>query len=130
MILKSPPPPASPPVLEKVKYIYKIWLPICRNLPKSERYNLGQKIDGLLVEILETLHRASFSQIQPKITLLGEVLIKVDSLRFFIQLCWELKLLPTNNFTQIGGEVEEVGKMIGGWRKGLLAKTSANTTDN
>jgi len=78
---------------------------------------------------LETLHHASFSQIQLKITLLGEVLIKVDSLRFFIQLCWELKLLPTKNFTLIGQEVEEVGKMIGGWRKGLVAKTVTTVTD-
>lgn len=76
------------------------------------------------MEILERLHQASFSQSQAKISLLGEVLIKVDSLRFFIQLCWELKLLPTKQFAAIGQEVEEAGKMIGGWRKGLIAKTS------
>lgn len=93
-------------------------------MPKSERYNLGQKIDGLIVEILETLHQASFSQIQTKIAMLGSALVKVDSLRFFIQLCWELKLLSNGNFSLIGQEIEDVGKMIGGWRKGLLAKTS------
>jgi hypothetical protein len=98
-------------------------------LPKSERYNLGQKVDALLVEILETLHQASFSPIGAKITLLEKTIIKVDSLRFFVQLCWELKLLPTKSFTLIGQEIEEVGKMIGGWRKGLLTKTSATRAE-
>lgn len=55
--------------------------------------------------------------------------MKVDSLRFFMQLCWELKLLPTKNFTVIGQEIEEVGKMVGGWRKGLIVKTSAETEE-
>ena len=112
-----------------MKTIYKNWLPICRNLPKNEQYNLGQKVDALLIDILETLHKAAFSQIQTKIVLLGEVLAKIDSLRFFIQLCWELKLIPNKQFSLIGGDIEEVGRMVGGWRKGLVAKTSAEAEE-
>lgn len=123
------PPPTFPPVIEKVKNLYRIWLPLCRNLPKAERYNLGQKIDSLLVEVLEIIHRATYSSIQNKIDLLGEAIIKIDSLRFFIQLGWELKLLPTKSFAYLGSEIEEIGKMIGGWRKGLIAKTSASEAE-
>ena len=123
-IANTTPPPAFPPVLELVKSCYKRWIPIQRNLPKGERFGLGQKIDRLFIQLLETLHRASFSSVATKLPLLGEALLTIDSLRFFIQLGWELKLIPTNQYSSIGAEVESIGKMIGGWRKGLLNKTS------
>lgn len=86
---------------------------------------MGQKVDTLLIDILEYLHRASFSQMPVKVALLGDVLVKVDSLRFFFQLCWELKLIPNKQFSAYGQDIEEIGKMVGGWRKGLIVKTSA-----
>lgn len=103
--------------------MYKRWLPIQRNLPKGERFGLGAKIDQLFITLLEKLHRASFSNPDAKLPMLGEALLTVDSLRFFIQLSWELKLIPTKQFSDIGQDIESIGKMIGGWRKGLLTKT-------
>ena len=32
--------------------------------------------------------------------------------------------MPSKQFTTLGKDVESIGKMIGGWRKGLLTKTS------
>lgn len=93
-------------------------------MPKGERFGRGQRIDHLFIELLEMMHRASFTSGDTKLNLLGEALLKVDSLRFFMQLAWELKLVPTNQYGTIGQEVESIGKMIGGWRKGLIAKTS------
>lgn len=113
-----------PPVIEHLKSAYKQWISIERNLPKCERFGLGQKVDFLFTDLLDTLQKASFSPIDSKVSLLGQSLSKIDSLRFFIQLCWELKLIPSKQFTQIGQEIEEIGKMVGGWRKGLISKTS------
>ena len=93
-------------------------------MPKSERFGLGQKIDQLFINLLELLHQASFSSASAKISLLGDVLVIIDSIRFFVQLGWELKLIPTNQFSSLGKDVERIGKMVGGWRKGLLKKTS------
>ena len=120
---------SSPPVLEHIKNTYKKWVPIQRNFPKSERFGLGQKIDQLFIVLMETLRKASFLQINSKISLLGEALLNIDSLRFFVQLCWEIKLIPNNQFTAIGQDIESIGKMVGGWRKGLLTKTSANAEE-
>ncbi|MEK7496692.1 MAG: four helix bundle protein, partial [Patescibacteria group bacterium] len=49
------------------------------------------------------------------------------SLRFFIQIMWENKLIPNNQFTLFGEEIESVGKNIGGWKKELLRKTPTTT---
>lgn len=115
-----------PPVIERIKNTYKQWILVERNLPKCERYGLGQKVDLLFIDLMDLMQKASFSPIETKISLLSDALTKVDSLRFFIQFCWELKLIPSKQFTLIGQEIEEIGRMIGGWRKGLITKTSAN----
>jgi hypothetical protein len=118
-----------PPVIEHLKNAYKRWILIEHNLPKCERFGLGQKIDFLFTDLLDILQKASFSPIELKISLLSQSLSIIDSLRFFIQLCWELKLIPSKQFTIIGQEIEDTGKMVGGWRKGLITKTSAETEE-
>jgi len=115
-----------PPVIERIKNTYKQWILVERNLPKCERFGLGQKVDLLFIDLLDLMQKASFSPIETKVSLLGDSLSKVDSLRFFVQFCWELKLIPSKQFTMIAQEIEEIGRMIGGWRKGLITKTSAN----
>jgi hypothetical protein len=84
-----------------------------------------QKIDNLFITLLESLHRAAYSPAHTKATFLTESLLTIDSLRFFLQLAWELKLIPSKEFTLIGQEIESIGKMTGGWRKGFLPKTPA-----
>lgn len=118
-----------PPVIEHLKSAYKQWILIQRNLPKCERFGLGQKIDLLFTDLLDVLQKASFSPIESKISLLTQSLSTIDSLRFFLQLCWELKLVPSKQFTLIGQEIEVIGKMVGGWRKGLISKTSTEVEE-
>ena len=112
-----------PPILEHTKRVYKAWILIERNLPRCERFGIGQKIDFLFIGLLDILQKTSFSPINLKIPLLNQAQTKIDSLRFFIQLCWEIKLISSKQFTAIGQQVEQIGKMIGGWRKDLI-KTS------
>lgn len=116
-------------MLEHTKSAYKQWLPIQRNLPICERLGLGQKIDHLFVELLDSLRKASFSPIDSKIPLLENSLSIIDSLRFFIQFCWEAKLIATKHYTLIGQEIETIGKSVGGWRRNLLTKTSTNAEE-
>ncbi len=52
-------------------------------------------------------------------------LVKTDNIRFFLQIMWEAKILSNQQFTTLGNDIENIGKMIGGWRKGLLIKTPA-----
>jgi len=118
-----------PPVIEHLKSTYKQWILIERNLPKCERFGLGQKVDFLFTDLLDILQKASFSQVDSKISLLSQALPIIDSIRFFVQLSWELKLIPSKQFALIGQKIEDIGKMVGGWRKGLIAKTSAETEE-
>lgn len=93
-----------------------------RNFPKTERYGLGRRIDNLFLEILELSFSASYLPPDPKIILLGKTISRLDVLKFFVQLAWENKLFPNKKYIDLSTRLEEIGKMLGGWRKGLLEK--------
>ncbi|MFA5777205.1 MAG: four helix bundle protein [Parcubacteria group bacterium] len=78
----------------------------------------------MFIEILELAFTASYLPPEQKIILLGKVISKMDSLKFFIQLAWENKLIPNNKFLELSKNLEEIGRMLGGWKKGLLQKLS------
>ncbi|OGG45283.1 hypothetical protein A2673_01700 [Candidatus Kaiserbacteria bacterium RIFCSPHIGHO2_01_FULL_50_13] len=95
-------------------------------MPRSERFGIGGKIDVLLLDVAELLRFASFSRTDEKVPLLGRAIVKIDSLRFFVQLAWETKLIPDKQFEELAILIEEIGRMTGGWHKGLLSKAPLN----
>ena len=121
----SNPPPRLLPVLEQSKTMYKNWLEIHRNIERTARFGIGLKIDNLFLEILELIRKAVYTPINKKIIILEEISGKIDSLRFFFQLLWETKLVSNKQYISLGAEIENIGKIIGGWKKGLISKTSA-----
>jgi hypothetical protein len=122
------PPPhgkQSPSVIFKEKETYKYWLPLYRNFPKTERFSLGQRIGQLFIEILELTFTASYLPPDQKIILLSKTISRLDVLKFFLQLAWENKLVPADKYIELSNKLEEIGRMLGGWKKGLLSKTPA-----
>lgn len=73
--------------------------------------------------MLENLRKATYATLTQKVSILEESLLNIDSLRFFIQIAWETKIISNEQFISCAAEIEEIGKMVGGWRKGLLTKT-------
>jgi len=111
-----------PSVITKEKEAYHYWLSLHRNFPKTERYGLGRRIDLLFLEILELSFTAAYLPPEPKIILLGKIIPRLDILKFFSQLAWENKLIPEENYIALSQKLAEVGRMIGGWKNGLLEK--------
>jgi hypothetical protein len=61
--------------------------------------------------------------------MLNKAITKLDILRFFMQLAWENKLIPTDKYSELLCQLEEVGRQLGGWKKGLQKKTSASSAE-
>ena len=117
-----------PPVILKEKEVYQFWLALHKNLPKTERFGIGQKIDQLFIEVLEVTLTAVYLPPEQKIIILGKAISRLDILKFFIQLAWENKLIPNEKYIEISNKLEEVGRMLGGWKKGLQNKTPVKCT--
>ena len=65
---------------------------------------------------------------EQKILMLSRTIAKLDNLKFFMQLAWESKLIPTEKYANLSKELEEIGRMLGGWRKGLQEKREQKTS--
>lgn len=105
--------------------IYKLWDEFRNNFNKKYRYTLGGKIDRYFLETLELLFTASYLSKDQKLPYLQKSAIKLDLLKFFLQLSWELKTLDNKKYIILSEQLNEIGKMLGGWIKGLQKENSA-----
>jgi hypothetical protein len=56
---------------------------------------------------------------------LGVAIGKMDSLKFLLQLAWENKCVSSERYAALSAPLDEIGRMLGGWRRGLEKKTPA-----
>lgn len=110
------------PIINKLSSAYAAWQQISVNFPKSCRHTLGQKIDLHLLDTIELLFISAHSSRANKMPILEEANTKLDLAKFFLQVAWQLKALDNKKFIRISTELEEVGKMLGGWKNELKKK--------
>jgi hypothetical protein len=120
-----PPPPRFLPVIEHAVTVYKRWQEYWDHFPKKSRYSLGDRIDTLFVQVLEFLFIASYQSKAEKLPTIAAALKKTDVLKFLLRVAWETNALDTQKYAIISENVQELGRMIGGWKKGLESKTPA-----
>jgi hypothetical protein len=99
--------------------IYKLWHEFLPNFPKDSRQTLGQKIDGFFLEVIENIIKAGYSDKAEKEIFLKRASVKLDLLKFFLQIAWEIKSLDDKKYINLSEKLLEVGKMLGGWIKSV-----------
>jgi hypothetical protein len=119
----SPPPRELPQVILKSKEIYCFWLTLYRDFPKVERFGIGNKIEQAFLDVLEYTFCLTYLPAEHKVPMLNKAITKLDIVKFFVQLAWESKLIPTDKYSELISGLEEIGRQLGGWKKGLVAKT-------
>ena len=75
------------------------------------------------MQLLECLYVASYQSKQEKLPTIMLAVRKNDVLKFFLRIAWELRALDNKKYALISEKADELGRMIGGWKKGLEAKT-------
>ena len=118
------PPPPQLPVLTQLKAGYILWYTACAKLPKTAKYSLGLKVDNLFVDAIEAISIATFVSREEKLPHLKRAIARIDTLKVFLQLLWEMKVLDTKPYTAVSEKVAEVGKMLGGWYGQVIKQNS------
>ncbi|MBP6908751.1 MAG: four helix bundle protein [Candidatus Pacebacteria bacterium] len=59
---------------------------------------------------------------------LKELITILDTLRFLFQLGYESKLIPEKKYIELSTPLIEIGKMLGGWKKGIDDKMTQTKT--
>jgi hypothetical protein len=103
--------------------IYKLWHEYLKDFPKISRFSLGSKIDSLFVELIGLLFSASYLSAKEKLPVLSKASNNLDLLKFFLEIAWEMKLLDNKKYITLAEKLNEIGNMLGGWRKQVISQT-------
>jgi hypothetical protein len=93
-------------------------------MARSERFGIGDRLDRLWLDLLDAVRKAAYATPIEKIPALNTALREIDAVRFFLQIAWESGLMAQSHFISLASDIEEIGRMVGGWKRGLIAKTS------
>lgn len=116
-----------PLVLVRAKKAYQLWHKSIVNLKRVDRYTTGAKIDDIFLSLLELIFRTCFSYDKfEKLSLVSQAIAKSDLLKFFLQIGWEHKIIDHKTYGELIIHLDEVGRMLGGWKKNIRDKTSPN----
>jgi hypothetical protein len=85
------------------------------DFPRSRKFVLGDRILANAYEVLDRLIEAKYSR--QKIPLLDRVNITLEKLRFQLRLAHDEKLASTHQYEVAIRRIDEVGRLVGGWRK-------------
>ncbi len=103
----------------RLKDTYGLWQRYLVDFPKQNRYTLGNKIDDVFLIAIEFSFLASYAKLDTKIIHLERCISRVDLLKLLLQLAWEIHALDNQKYITISEHLTEIGRMLGGWRKGL-----------
>ncbi len=118
------PPARILPVLEKLKGAYIVWHDIHVILPQVNRYTLGNRIDKLFIEIIESVVTATFLSKEEKTPYVRLAIRKMDTLKVLLMILWETKSIANKKYITLSVPLDEVGKMLGGWHNQLTKQNS------
>jgi hypothetical protein len=101
--------------LQRIKETYLLWHKYHSILPRNHRYSLGVRIDTIHIEIIEAVSAAAFLTKTDKIPYLRLAMRKLDTLKLLLLILFETKSIDVQKYISISVQVDEIGKMLGGW---------------
>ena len=109
------------PVLERIKKVYLLWHEYYVTLPKVHRYTIGERVDALFIEIIEAISGAEFLPRDKKLPFVAVAIRKLNTLLLLLMILWETKSLRDKKYIALSTQLDDIGKMLGGWQ-GQLQK--------
>jgi len=107
---------AELPVVVQKAYEFSLWIiQKVENFPRSYRFSVGDRLVQGVLDMMLRLVDAAYSR--DKFRLLTEVNGLLNRMRFLLRLAKDLKLLTVDSYGHAAERVEEIGRMVGGWRK-------------
>ena len=95
------------------------WLFDCVNtFPKKQRFVLGQQIENSTLTIVRLIIEANGARSPEAVLQKLDILdIELEVLRSLLRIAYEMNFLKASSLGYIVAQIDEVGKMRGGWAK-------------
>ncbi len=107
----------------KLKDAYGTWQNYLAHFPKANRFTLGSKIDDVFLAAIEYCFLASYANMGEKPILVDRAISRTDLIKLLLQLAWDIGALDNKKYIHLSGDLSEIGKMLGGWKRQLTNKT-------
>jgi hypothetical protein len=121
---RTPGKDGEPAVVVQHSYDLTLWLVHkVEKFPRSFRFSVGDRVIARSLDLLETLVEAAYSA--DKRALLERANRSVSGLRYLLRLAVDLKLLSGDSQEFAAGRLEEIGRMVGGWRKSAAQRAES-----
>lgn len=89
------------------------------HIPKTARFTIGARIENKFLDLLEIAYISYFSEKEKKAEKITECIFILDLLKFLISTAWEGKFISNRQYEEIATAMDEIGKMLWGWKKSL-----------
>ncbi len=98
-----------------------LWLmPQVEKFPRDYKFTIGDRLINLLLDSLELIIESAYTK--EKQQPLRKCNLQIEKLRFLIRIAKDKKCLSINKYAYISKEINELGKMVGGWIKAESGK--------
>jgi len=106
-------------VLTKWYAFTKEMIPIISRFPKDKKFLLGDRMQQLILNVMELLIEAYYVPPPRKKECLQRVNIHLEQLRIYLRLCYEFGYYHSNRYKELVEKLNEPGRMVGGWLKSI-----------
>ncbi len=103
------------PIFTKWIILLNLIMDRAEGFPKSMRYSLTNRILNIANNILELLIMVIYSK--EKISDLNKINLELEKLRIYFRICEQRKFLSHDQHFRLAAEINEFGRMVGGWIK-------------
>ncbi len=105
------------PIFKKTYDLYKGFHALRNTIPKADRHTLWQTIETTSLSIIEHLFLAGQRALDSKHIPLEQASVQLNLLRILVRLTKDTKVIDLKKYTQIQQDIDEIGRMLGGWIK-------------
>ena len=103
-------------------YAFLRWLvPTLEQFPRGQKFLLGDRLQTAAVTVLECLIEATYSR-RPE-SVLAKANLELEKLRVLFRLAHDLRLVDGRRYEFAARSLDEVGRLVGGWRRATQAKS-------
>lgn len=105
------------PIFKKTYDLYKLLYGHRLDVAKQDRYAIWQRSEDCILDVIEKILLASQLSKQDKLPHLEQASVRLNLTRVFVRLMKDTKIIDNRKYVAIESEIDEVGRMLGGWIK-------------
>jgi hypothetical protein len=91
-------------------------------MPRGSRFTIGEKLDKLFLETIESTYIAYYASGNHKIPPLQKAAAALDLVKLFLRIAWAAEALENNRYILLSQKLDDIGKMLGGWLRKVTSQ--------